>query len=506
MNLWKYLLISNQDKEQGFTIPLILGFGLFMLAIGITSIKMSNSSEANSKVQKKTLQSVAAAELGLSRIQELLNTNRTIAVYNDCFNSRASDGSCPDTTEPSWSKASNITLPAGQATSCNSSGIVEESEIVSLASTSQWLDVSSSDPSKGQYRLIDYTYIPDTGISQYDTPGVGILVIEGRTNQLEQGKANPDEEVFNTGTTRLSVEIPIKTNEKKLTNSIPGLWMKFDNFANMGEQKVKGSILIEDADCSAGGAVPTQLTQAKNIAKEGGEFTGDLKSSPMAMPDTPALPPGNRLNKINGYEIFAKDNSLPRVGDVEYQGAYHYLVPSLETSGGSGIVISGSKKIVLYIQGNIDLNGSINDGVAAQNLQIYGNTTETGGSFKYGCDDVVAKNGKVSANSCPTQAIQLGGTADLNAFIHAPEAWACLNGGGSDASITGSLWVNQWTGTTSNIPSGIGLSPCTSKNTTVIEFDDTALPADSILSALQEQTITEPQLSPLTLWERVGRD
>ncbi|NJN73186.1 MAG: hypothetical protein HC799_10480, partial [Limnothrix sp. RL_2_0] len=345
MNLWKYLLISNRDREQGFTIPLILGFGLFMLAIGITSIKTSNSSEANSKVQKKTLQSVAAAELGLSRIQELLNSNRTIAVYNsnDCFGTRASDGSCPDTTQPSWANASNITLPAGQASSCSSSGIVEESEIVKLASSRQWQDVSPSDPSKGQYRLIDYTYVPDTGVSQYDTPGVGILVIEGRTNQLEQGKANPDEEVFNTGTTRLSVEIPIQTNEKQLTNNIPGLWMISSNFTDMGAQKVNGSILLEDEGCVSGGALPAKLSQANNIAKDpSGDYTGDIKVSPTAMPDTPDLPPSSRLNKIDGYEIFAKDGSLPRAQDVQYQGAYHYLVPSLEHSGGKGIVISGS--------------------------------------------------------------------------------------------------------------------------------------------------------------------
>ncbi|NJN74707.1 MAG: hypothetical protein HC799_18915 [Limnothrix sp. RL_2_0] len=199
---------------------------------------------------------------------------------------------------------------------------------------------------------------------------------------------------------------------------------------------------------------------------------------------------------------------MPRAQDVQYQGAYHYLVPSLEHSGGKGIVISGSKPIVLYVQGNIDLNGSINDGVAAQKLQIYGNTTESGGGYKYGCDDIVAKNGKISTNSCPTQAIQLGGTADLNAFVHAPEAWACLNGGGSDASITGSLWIYQWTANKGIADSKIQslLGTCTSKDSTIIEFDEKALPADSILSAVQEQTITEPQLSPLTLWERVGRD
>jgi hypothetical protein len=520
MILWKYLLLqsegSHDNNEQGFTIPLVLGFGLFMLLTGIAAIKFASTSEVNSKVQEKNLQAIAAAEIGLARIQSLVNQNRTIAVYDDCV-VRNSDGSCADTTAASWANASAIVLPEEQATSCSASGTDGINQIVSIASnTAQWQEADPSNPENGQYRLIKYDYTSLSNPGSQDIPGTAELTIEGRTNQLESGATDNSSDVYNTGRARLTVEIPVTLSTKSFLQTIPGLWMQFDEFATMGEgstssknQKVKGSILIEDVDCVGGGEIPTNLGD-HNIVQEGGSPTGEVTASPVKMPDTPALPPDNKLNTAQSYEIFDKDNSLPRVGDIEYNGAYHYLVPNLDAAGGSGVTISDSKKVILYVQGNIELNGSLNDKIEPQNLQIYGNTVESPGykssGYKYGCDDVVKKNGKSEPNVCPTTSIHLGGTADLNAFVHAPEAWACLNGGGSDASVTGALWIKQWTAEErTGSPFGGG-SPCTFKDSNIIDFTSVNFPPDSVLGAEQEITITSPNTAITTKWERVSID
>ncbi|AFY39119.1 hypothetical protein Lepto7376_2867 [[Leptolyngbya] sp. PCC 7376] len=509
MNLWNYFLQRiTKDKEQGFTIPLILGLGLFMLAIGITSIKMSSTSEINSKVQEKSLQAVAAAEVGLVRYQELLNADRTLATYQDCITGRDANGACTDTTQPSWAQATNIVSPAQSATSCAGGGSGVGTTLSTRTSTVQWEDADSADPSKGQYRLISYVYSPAVGVSSYDTPGVGTLVVEGRTSQGTSGVTDRDGTI-NTGTARLQVEIPILTNNANSNFSLPGLWMKLSTQANLETHNVNGSILLENATCTGGDTIPSNLSQAANIAQEAGSFTGEITSSPELIPDVPDLPPANSYTELSsGSDLFT---TLPRTGvtppDVKYNGAYHYLVPDMFMSGGDSINVTPGEKVVIYVQGNIELRGGINDGTGStvDQVQIYGNVYDAADptTTKYGCDGTVGLD-------CPTQTLKVRGTAGFTAFIHAPDAWACINGGGGNPAITGAVWIKQWVGTTTDvgIPAALAsnLNPCSGNNNkTVIT---TEYPADlsSLLGAPAQIQIEEPQLSPTTSWERIERD
>lgn len=532
MIFWKYMCLQSKGSSKGFTIPLVLGLGLFMLAISITAIKLSSSSEINSKIQEKTQQSLAAAELGLARIQEILDENRTIAVYNDCTVARV-NGSCPDTANdlPSWANPGAINRESQSGESCLP--IEDETnqiQIEAIASNTNWVDATPGNPSNGQYRLISYKYTPNSGVP-YEFPGVAVLTVEGRSNQFESNASDPNSEVLNTGTTRLTVEVPIRKNTREFTTTVPGLWMDFSFFSDMGSNNVNGSILIADPDCSGGGAYPNSLSPEANITPGSG---GTISATPQAMPDTPNLPPLNRLNKIQSKELF--DVVIPRedengvITDVTYEGAYHYLIPSLEQASGSSINISGNQTIIFYVQGPIAFNGSVNQrtGVTSDSLQIYGNTIadppgsgykvgaiNAAGTYKYGCDQVRATNGNLVNNVCPTQTIKLTGTADLNAFIHAPDAWACVTGGGSDYSVTGALWIKQWIAVGSLIgdiapaavASALGNS-CSTSNKNVIDFQGSSLPplANDLLGADQIQYFDEPQVSSFTSWKRVASD
>lgn len=515
-----------------------------MLAIGITAIKFSSSSETNSKIQEKTQQSLAAAELGLSRIQELLDNNRTIAVYDDCTE-RAADGSCPDKDPdgdpntdddvPSWSNPGAINQDSQSGVSCLP--IEDQNELINIeaiASSTAWVDANPNNPSDGQFRLIKYDYESKAGTTNpYDFPGIATLTVEGRSDQFEAGAANPDEEVFNTGTTRLTVEVPIRKNTQQFTTSVPGLWMNFNVFSNMGSNNVNGSILIADEDCSGNGEIPDNLSEADNLVPGSG---GTISATPQPIPDTPSLPPLNRLNKVQSVDLFEKNTEIPRPTDVGYDSdgdgiaEFHYLVPSLTQAGGADLNVSGSQTIVLYVQGPISFNGSINDrsgvGITSASLQIYGNTIadppgsgytvgSNDGTYKYGCDQVEQNNGNLANNTCPTRTIKLTGTADLNGFIHAPSAWACVTGGGSDYSITGALWIEQWIAVgsqigsiaPSDVASALGNS-CSTINKNVIDFNGASLPttANELLGADQVQFFDEPQVSSFTSWQRVESD
>jgi hypothetical protein len=500
MSLWKFLLLKTKNKEGGFTMVLILGLGLFMLITGVAAIKMSSNSEVNSKVQEKTQQSLAAAELGLARIQEILDQNRFMAVYPDCASARTDpDGDglfdvCPDTTQESWEEFENLVADYTEGAFCidpnDPSSDPGPDGGLSYAS---WQDVDDNDPSKGQYRLVSYTYEAKDPGSGTDLPGVGKLIVEGRTNQ-GVADANASTKAINTGITRLQVEIPIRKNTQEYETNVPGLWMNYYSNVDMGLNKVQGSILVSDEGCQLNGATPNNVTEADNIVAG----SGSVITTPGGIPDTPDLPPTNRLNKAYGYELVDPNIAFPRSTDVEYEGAYHYIVPALEEAGGSGINITGNAKIILYVQGNIQLNGSINNrvGMNSDSLQIYGNTNVDTGTgykgtnYKYGCDDL----------KCPTTTVHFAGTAEITAFIHAPLASSCVAGGGSggDVTITGAIWVNAW-----NVTSG-----CSGNDQPMIAYDGDSLPdyASAVLGAGQVQTYDEPQISPLTLWDRIQTD
>jgi len=512
MILWKYLLTLNQEeKEQGFTLPLVIGFGLFMLSIGLVSIKMSSDSQINSQIQERTYQALAAAEVGITQFQEYLNGSPLAATIPDC-NSRATDGSCSDagSSMPSWGNPDTLEVPSPEDSSelCeNTSAGTLPSDVKRLATNNQtWELVDPNNPEKGEYRLASYSSSAGAGVF----PAVGTLIVEGRTREV------------NRGTTRLAVNIPIQKSTQQENAIEPGLWMKYNGSANLGSHQIRGSILIENTTCASNdpnGGIPSQLANASPIRNDAsGDPTGQLIASKLEMPDTPSLPPLGVLNDLSESDALSKE--LPRkdangnVTDRAHEGAFHYLVPKLAMSGNASINIQDGQKVIFYVQGNIEFSGSINKTTnsSSKNLQIYGNTTVgdgegyQGSNFKYGCYTN-------ASGACPTTVIQLKGTSEIKAFIHAPEAWSCITGGGSPtgANITGAIWVNQWIASNDVFGKPSGLGPCTGGGTKLVidsvELDangdlQTLIP-DNVKTDLLKPIIYEvPRMSASSNWER----
>ncbi len=506
MILWKYFLTLNKrDEEQGFTIALVLGFGLFMISIGLLSIKMGSDSQVNSQIQERTYQALAAAEVGATQFQEYLNQEPLVATLPAC-NTRDADGSCLDTgsASPSWANPDLSALPEstndGNELCSDATSVVVPPDIASLATNNQtWTPIDPNDPAKGEYRLFSYSSSDNAG----QFPAVGTLIVDGRTREA------------NRGTTRLAVNIPIREVSQQDTAIEPGLWMQFNASANLGSQLIRGSVLIENQTCVANdpsSGLPSQLLNRSPIVVENGEATGRLLASRREMPDTPDLPP--LFNLLSESQVF--NTTLPRDTDLAYEGAFHYLVPKLEASGNPSIEIADGQRVVFYIQGNLEFRGTVNrlsSNSSSKNLEIYGNTTVDAGTgylgsdYKYGCYTS-------AAGACPTQTMKLVGTSEISAFIHAPEAWACLTGGGAptNANVTGAIWVNQWVASSDvfGIPSG--MNNCTGGGNDRLVIDSverdsngdlqSLLPDNVKTDLLQPVTTVVPRLSASSNWER----
>lgn len=460
MSLWKYILNYQRDPDKGFTIPLILGLGLFMLLTGVTAILNGSESETNSKVQKTTAQATSAAEIGLARIQALIDANRDLAVFNDCV-TRNGNGDCTDTGDvASWHNAQAI-IDLSTTNVCGNLVSNEDLTLIdALVSSSEWLDIdtfTTDGYDKGQFRLVSYSY-PDSANNR--PPGVAELIVEGRTSQGSSG-ATSASEAYNTGIVRLRAEIPVYENPSTTTDTVPGLWINFQNATNMGNDKINGDIKV------AGCAVPSGIKDT-NIYDDGDPNTPlpQVYFNPDPLPATPSLPDREYLigdtvpsadntpaNDPVIADAFAVGN-FPRDGDDPApDGYYHYLIQAMDASGGKDITIDDGAKVIFYVQGDIAFGGSLTVNKysancarttgscpdttnSPANLQIYGNTTIATSSYKYGCPSGIV---------CPTRFVFFNGTGEIRALIHAPEATGGVAGGGNaEGQVKGTLWINDW--------------------------------------------------------------
>jgi hypothetical protein len=435
----KFALICRYS-DRGFALPIAISLGFIILLVVATLLMRSQDDQMTALAQKSTSQGLSAAETGVTRYQSLINKNRVIAMYSR-------------TGTPGWTTASGIP----DIDTCTGGGASQ----VTTAATTDWRDVDSSDSSKGQYRLIDYTYSPTQGV----LPGTGVLTVEGRVNQVGTGSTATSG--VGTATTRLQVNIPVV---QQPSDASPAPALLIQNVAqNMGDNKVNGDIVV------AGCSIPSGVSSSNTISGNEPVAKPDL-----AFPDTPSLPLTSKLNVISSADMNSRiwGQTLPKAGDVQNSddGAYHYLIQGdLSKTGGADITLSTGKKVIFYVQGNINIGGNpkINENGYPQNMQIYGNKfeRETDGTIKrdasnrpvtkYGCTSTLPS---IAANlidppagysgACPTVALETNGNASINALVHAPDAVGNVAGGAGGCTSTGSppvgggfigaVWIKTW--------------------------------------------------------------
>jgi Tfp pilus assembly protein PilX len=382
-------LKNNVSTEEGFAIPIALGFGFIMLLLATTAILRSHDGTTAAVNKRATAQSLAAAEAGVTKVQNFLNNNRDAISYQACVTWPTSGlGACTDSTaNTSWKNISNL---------CSTT------DATSMA-TNAWRSVDTTDLSRGEYKLDGYT-------------SAGVVSIQGRVNGGQISEA----------VSSLQVQFPITQVDQEQAAS---LWVK---------TSVTGSPQV-DSDVIG----PCNTSNTMTATFPTGSDRQNFRTG-ATIPTAPAKPTTNirTLTSLSG-------KTLPETGDTAYDptpsdttngdAVYQYSVPAI-ASGDHFRVASGSR-VAIWVAGSINLTNTV---VANQcgslttcgpfDVTIYG-TLPTGGTLALNEGSVVCDvffhmpNYNVTFTSGGTPPT-VSGTA--------------ANCGAAGLKNTAIYWVNSW--------------------------------------------------------------
>ncbi|AKV66652.1 hypothetical protein VL20_1491 [Microcystis panniformis FACHB-1757] len=225
MNNRLYLhLMAN--KEKGFALPLAVLIGLILMVTGITMIMRAQGDQSKVIAQKVRADALRSSEVGVARVQDLLNSVRVMARFN-------SDSNCD--THGCWKNAEVVTDPSNDlqkhlkklvdaAPSCSNPNDADtlKAKIRELRDLSEdkWVDLGNN----RYYRVVGYDYNP--------VSGQGVLTLEGRSRKspekdLTNIAINRDIDDNAASRNRVVVTIPILDAPPLAFNrtTVPALWI-----------------------------------------------------------------------------------------------------------------------------------------------------------------------------------------------------------------------------------------------------------------------------------------
>ena len=432
MNNRLYLhLMAN--KEKGFALPLAVLIGLILMVTGLTMIMRAQGDQSKAIAQKVRADALRSSEVGVARVQDLLNSVRVMARFN-------SNSNCD--TDGCWQ---NAEVPAGNpsndlqkhlkklytATACGNPEAADTlpakiAELRDLADPSldggegnQWFPLGNN----RYYRVVGYNFNdtnpPPNGL------GWGVLTLEGRRTSAAKDltKTLPDIDSDDNAASRnrVVVTIPILASPPPSFGSsaftrttVPALWIS-EGKADDGA-KFQGDVVevVVSPGCNINQNKIEQPTTAPNPP-----YTAQFVGVPF--PDLPPIPDGDTIPNLGDIE---SSETFPRTVDTaSTSGVYEYIVNNiyLDEEDDEKITITPGQRVVFYVGGNI--NGAIEHNCGTMtdcnpgNLQIYA----------YSQSD--------SAQIC------LRGDQILQAFIFAPDYYLGKTGTGD---FIGAAWGKNW--------------------------------------------------------------
>ncbi|MCZ8250021.1 MULTISPECIES: hypothetical protein [unclassified Microcystis] len=430
------------NKEKGFALPLAVLIGLILMVTGMTMIMRAQGDQSKVIAQKARADSLTSSEVGLARVQDLLNSVRVMAtVDRNC-----TSGDCWQNAEvvanPSTDLQKHLKKLVDAAPSCSNPNDADtlKAKIRELRdlSADKWVDLGNN----RYYRVVGYDY----------RTGMGVLTLEGRSRKspekdLTNIAINRDSDDNAASRNRVVVTIPILDAPPLAFNrtTVPALWISegtADNGANGA--KFQGDVVeeVEWPGCNINQDKIQQPTTAPNppyTAQFVGVFFPNLPPTPTG------LPSGQNIPLLNTSQTFPRKNAdgaiidtpSTRTIDGKSVQVYEYIVNNINLSGSDKITIEPGQRVAFYVKGNI--NGAIEHNCSSVspptvcksgNLQIY------------------ADNGLGSANP----QICLKGTQTLQAFIFAPDYSL---GKTDNGTFIGAAWGKNW-GEITDCPSSIG--------------------------------------------------
>ena len=479
------ILFVNHTKDKGYVIPIVFALGLIMTLIGTISIFQSSDEEIISISQRNTSRALAAAEAGIARYREFINQYKIIAMYDAC-NDDNDDGegdnwggsNCSDPTNDNdvitWS---STTIP-NLETYCpaqdpDGNDILVATAVDNMASRG-WQNIDDNDPTQGQYRLIDYIYNEpadaDYVNERYDPQPTGTLIVEGRVDQNNTNLANEQR----ASVASIRVELPVQPGipnsdpnlnpddsqkisvDAFLNGFNPALWITGanDNDLDLGNINVNGNIVVTDADCDFSGNLPNtdDLFDSTNNS-----IIVDPRNVPIVVdpadPTPPAIPPLANVNEITLADLTTE--SLPINGatatTVQGDTVYYYKLvdtvnadpailgngTNLNLVGGNTINIRRGRKVVLFVEGNININA------AGGNININPDSVNNSSHLEIYMTDATSN---INFNGIYVD--DTNGNVNLKALLHAPQSPVSILGS-PDITFTGAMWVENWSGSSS---------------------------------------------------------
>ena len=384
--LINYLSRSRVSRNSGFALPMAIMVGASIIIVGLAVVIQAQSNQSKVVSQKAKASSMAAAETGLTRVQNMFAGARFAALYDglEWKTAIAADGTPIASVSGGASNPTGDTLSTQLTAVANSNssacGTSSDATTKTTAMKNQLaqlrdLAVAMVDnpttyktiDSKNSYRLVSYQYagtsgaLPGTGVT-----ATGRVVIEGKST-----------EGGGESVSRIMVDIPISgaaTAALPGGTLAPGLWIKqqgvndaskSESTLDMSSGALNANVVLND--CT--NAISDSYVTALNTTQVARGYSASRSS--VGMPATPAIPTG-----VTPYAL-TSSASLPRSGETAAADGYYYYQ---RTGDLSDITVdhTGGKKYRIYFSGNIPKTTSINSncdstsGCQPTDLQIFG--------------------------------------------------------------------------------------------------------------------------------------
>ncbi|MEB3310485.1 MAG: hypothetical protein VKJ02_09645 [Snowella sp.] len=479
------------NRHKGFVLPMAMMVGLVIIVAGTAMVIRAQGSKSEVVSQADKTKSLAAAETGLTRVQNMMNNVKFIALYPmSSWTSAMTLSADNSSVTINDTDLNNLVNSVAASTACSSSGtdvtnkannIKAQLATIRLAANGTLTDIDPNNPGKGKFRLVDYTYSGTAGSMPGNTAQTGGFVIEGQSGNSG-----------NAGKSRIAVEVPIKgSSPVVITDTAPGLWIKkgginttgagsnsweasgtpldpngnefqanvyFSNCDGVLSDSYVAAVQSERINSPATTATKTSLpfpslpsappssatnvTAATTLTGSGLTDIDDvyhytLTKSNSSIFVTVSPPSGKQIYVYNDLGNITSDTTLPRTGDVQSSdGKYRYKVGNI--SGNTDVTINSSSDpdtqsganqgVSLYVTGDITLNGNAGMVHSCSSLSTDADKIACANRFQiYG----YKSNGEIC----------LKGNSDTYGYILAPDTNLGKTGNGL---FTGSIIARSW--------------------------------------------------------------
>jgi hypothetical protein len=487
--LLKTLLLHKQ-KDQGFTLPIVIAIGLVMVLLSAIDLVQSGEENLNALSQRGSADALAVAELGIARYRDLLINNRILAVNNS----------------DQWISTNTVISEQVCTTGIFGTGGWADN------SSTGWRDLIVNGNDLGEYKLVYYEYDRDRTFGDADRNGIpddsdnlqfsqnsDIGQPDPKTGVIPNFNAatNNHNDTNNDGTSdaqgflvvqgrdgtgsiaQLQVQIPMGVNTQDLEDLDPALWIQQSTPTSIGNIDIDSdgdqifSESIAAGDNSDDGSIV--LHQPSASGSNGCNDPTDL-SQEITTSDPRTLPPLININQAGLTKRLLIDNISLNTGGttanyfvgnkivlgnsqdntganqaLHTDGRYYYHTgtstsDNLNLGAGEAIIADGTSKVILYVEGNLN----INTGVAGQRTRLVNsshrtevNPTATVAEIRATTPSDIGRYLEIHVNGNVN--ITGNGQLFITGLLRANGAVNIL--GGSTVEVKGSIWANQWNNT-----------------------------------------------------------